>query len=210
MSLPTEGKLPDFRISTTGGRSVSRADFKGRPALFVGWASWHPSRESLPKVEKFHREHGRDVQVASIAFDVEGPGRPMARFTAAKCSHLPLIDATFVLDRLWGADDLPFWVLVDDGGCIQATGREFDAKKVLAALKREPKHHKDGKKAKAEHRFEEFEYLVQQAGIVLSRKRVDDAVAALGKAAKLKPRNRMVLPQAEAIRNPEKVYRASR
>lgn len=199
------GKLPPFRLSSTGGTSVALADFKGRPVLFYGWASWHPSREALDAVERFHAEHGKRVAVASIAFDAEGPGHPMRYFTTAKCTHLPLIDASFVLDRIWGVKELPFWVLADDGGCVQASGGGFDPAAALAALDRGPVHHRHDK-TPVEHRFEEFEFLVQDAGIVLSRRKVDQAVERLTKAHRLKPDNRLVVPQMLAVRNPEKFY----
>src|SRR5687767_8393748 len=164
----TPEKLARFRIATTGGRSVGNADFLGRATLFYGWASWHPSRNALDKLEAFHRKHERDVAVAGISFDTEGPGRPMRYYAASGCTHLPLIDATFTLRRVWGVTKLPFWILTDEDGCIQERGTAFSAGAIEKALRRKPRHAKPAKPA-SRPRFERSEFLLQTAGTFLSR-----------------------------------------
>src|SRR5262245_59529104 len=142
-------KLGRFRIATTGGRSVANADFLGRPALFYGWASWDRSRDALAAVEALHRKLAPEVEVASIAFDVEGPGRPMRYYAAARATHTPLIDATFTLRRIWGVTSLPFWIVVDADGCVQERGTEFSAKAAEKALDRKPRHAMPARKSPA-------------------------------------------------------------
>ena len=201
----TAEKVGRFRIATTGGRSVGNADFLGRPALFYGWASWDASREALSDVEALHRKVGPGVEVASIAFDVEGPGRPMKYYAAAKGTHTPLIDATFTLSRIWGVTSLPFWILVDEDGCIQERGTAFSRRAIEAALKRKPRHAK-GKERRPAARFEKAEFLLQTTGTFLSRGRIDDAVKCVKEAESLNPACTFYRPQRLALAHPDRFY----
>ena len=196
--------LGRFRIATTGGRSISQDDFLGRTALFYGWASWDPSREGLDKVEALHRKHGNRATIASVAFDVEGPGRAMKYYAAGRCSHLPLIDSTFTLRRLWGRTSLPFWFVTDEDGCIQAEGDALttETEKALGRAAR----HAIAKAAPTKHRFEKAEFLLQTAGTFLSRSRVDDAARCLSEAESLDPKCAMYRPQRLALLQADRFY----
>jgi hypothetical protein len=202
--MPPE-KLGRFRIATTGGRSVANADFLGRPALFYGWASWDPSRESLAELEALHLKHTPGLQVASVAFDIEGPGRPMRYYARAGGTHTPLIDATFTLRRVWGVTSLPFWIFVDADGCVQAGGTSFSSREVEKALGRKPIHAKAAKN-RAAHRFEKPEFLLQTATTFLSRARIDDAVRCVREAEKLDPDCALYRPQRLALSHPDRFY----
>lgn len=198
------GKLGRFRVATTGGRSISQDDFLGRPALFYGWASWDPSREALGKVEALHRKHGDRATIASVAFDVEGPGRAMKYYAAARCTHLPLVDATFTLRRLWGKTSLPFWFVIDADGCIQAEGDALspEAGKALGR----PARHAKAKAAPSKRRFEKAEFLLQTAGTFLSRSRTEDAARCLSDAEAFDPTCAMYRPQRLALLQPNRFY----
>jgi hypothetical protein len=194
-------KLGRFRIATMGGRSVGNEDFLGKPALFFGWASWDPSRDLLPAVEALHRKLGAEIEVASVAFDVEGPGRPMRYYAAAGCSHTPLIDSTFTLRRQWGVTSLPFWIHVDADGCVQERGS--GTPRLVPG--RKPKHAK-AKPARTKPKFEKPEFLLQTAGTFLSRIRVDDAVRCVREAESLDPECSLYRPQRLALANPDRFY----
>ncbi|MBI4564788.1 MAG: TlpA family protein disulfide reductase [Planctomycetes bacterium] len=197
-------RAANYRLATTGGRSVTLRNFAGHPVLFVGWASWHASREKLAAVEAFHLKHRDRIQVASIAFDVQGLEFPMRYYAAARGTHTPLIDATCVLSRTWGLKEIPFWAILDADGCVQAAGTTFEPKAIEAAMKKRSTHaRRRAPKASASY---PFEFTVQQCGIFLSRARREDAVRSLEEAAKLDPENRLIRPQALAIMHPEKFY----
>lgn len=198
-------KLGRFRIATTGGRSVGNADFLGRPTVFYGWASWDPSRNALGDVEAFHLKHGPGVEVASVAFDVEGPGRPMRYYAAASATHAPLIDATFTLRRVWGVTSLPFWILTDEDGCIQERGGAWSTRAVEKALGRKPRHAKAGA-SKSKPRFERPEFLLQTAATFLSRARIDDAVRCVREAETLDPECTYYRPQRLALAHADRFY----
>jgi len=201
----TPTNLGRFRVATTGGRSVGHGDLLGRPALLYGWASWHSSREALGDLESFHRKHSGRLEVASIAFDTEGPGRPMRYYSAAGCTHTPLIDATFGLSRLWEIKSLPFWFLTDADGCIQARGEAFSIKAAEAALRKKGKHAK-GSPRRRDRTLERVELLMQTAGTFLSRTRVDEAVGCLRQAEAIDPGNALLRVQRLALANPKRFY----
>jgi len=197
-------KLGRFRIATTGGRSVGNADFLGRPTVFYGWASWDPSREVIPDVEAFHRKRSGEVEVASVAFDVEGPGRPMRTYAAAGGTHTPLIDATFTLCRVWGVKALPFWTVVGADGSVLERGVAFSASAIEKGLRKKPRPAKPGKARKPG--FEKPEFLLQTAGTFLSRARIDDAVRCVREAESLDPSVSLYRPQRLALAHPERFY----
>jgi hypothetical protein len=199
-------KLGRFRIATTGGRSVANADFLGRPALFYGWASWDPSRDALADVEAF-RGANPGVEVASVAFDVEGPGRSMRYYAAARGAHLPLIDATFTLRRAWRMTSLPFWIVVDAEGAVLDQGIKFSASAIKKSLGRKPKPAKAEKASKP--RFEKAEFLLQTAATFLSRARIDDAVRCVREAESLDPECAMYRPQRLALGHPDRFYKGA-
>jgi hypothetical protein len=200
------GTLGRFRIATTGGRSVGNADFLGRPALFYGWASWDSSRDALADVEAFHQAHP-EVEVASVAFDVEGPGRAMRYYAAAKGTHLPLIDATFMTRRAWGMTSLPFWILVDAEGAVLDQGTRFTAGAIKKSLGKKARPAKAVKASKP--RFEKAEFQLQTAATFLSRARVDDAVKCVRDAESFDPECAMYRPQRLALAHPDRFYKGA-
>jgi peroxiredoxin len=62
---------PDFKLETTSGRPVSRADFAGKVAILVFWATWSPAcadelRALLPIVRRYH---GKGVRLLAVNID---------------------------------------------------------------------------------------------------------------------------------------------
>lgn len=198
-------RAPDFRISTVGGVSRSLRDYEGKPTLFFGWGSWDSSREKLGSLQKFHEKNGASVRVVSIAFDAQGPAFPMRYLQPAGAAYEMLIDATCVLSRAWGVKEVPFAVLLDDGGTVQWIGGSIEEKNLLAALKKKPVR-KASAKAKAEKGNPKVDIFVQGCAIYLSRARTADAANSLREALKLDPKNRIIERQIEAVENPKKVY----
>lgn len=201
-------KLPAFRLATMGGRSVALADLLGRPSLFYLWASWDPSRETLGLVERVHREHGKDLQVAGIAFDVQGPAHPMRYLRAAGATFPCLIDACCLLSRVWGVRSVPLTILADATGHAALLGGAMDAAMLdavrgrlpVAPLGAEPEPRVLGSPSRAE-------VLIQGAVNWLSRRRVDDAVQSLKDALELDPQNDLVRRQVWALKYPDRFYK---
>jgi hypothetical protein len=200
MELKKGQKLPDWRLSTVGGTSRAFHDALGAPALYVAWASWDASRAAIPAVEAFHREHGARVRVASVAFDVEGPGAAMRVLRHAGATHDLLIDSCFVLSRVWGVRSLPFGALADAEGYALLVGAADEAffAQAKSALKRKPER-REAKRAAKPGRDTRVEILLQACANFLGRKRLDDALKALSDAQALDPSNPLITRQRDAL-----------
>ena len=204
-------RLPDARIASMGGNSVAFSDFRRKKVLVYGWASWDPSREALPLLQRFCEKNASDsFEVVTVAFDLTGPGRPMQYLRAAGASFQILIDATCTLSRRWGVRRLPFSLLLDEDLTVQLSGTRLDEsflKQVASALKKKSTVKgkplplpKDMKKQFA------VEVLLQGGANFLTRQRTVDAVNLIQQAQALDPENRMIPPQILVIQNPEKFY----
>lgn len=208
LSIKKNQRLPFFRLATLGGTSRSRDDFFGRPALYVGWASWDASRDALPSLQAFYEAHRDRVEVVTLAFDVQGPEVPMRYLRAAGFAFTALIDACCELSRLWGARAVPFSVLADAAGNARLIGGPPDAdflgsvSRALAA-KAAPKPARDRRPARGP---DPFEVLLQSCTNLLGRARKEEALFALQQALDLHPENHLVRPQMWAIAHPERFY----
>lgn len=125
-------QLPAFKLTTTQGRTLTNADFTGKPFAILVWASWNnklPSytselRRALPQLSQMH-----------ITLDSDSA---MARGIIVRDS----ISAPVVMDRkglaspavqLFGISQVPTCLLVDKTGRIIARDMPVDQLKTLAA-----------------------------------------------------------------------------
>ncbi|MBI2933069.1 MAG: TlpA family protein disulfide reductase [Planctomycetes bacterium] len=203
-------RLPFFRLATLGGTSVSRDDLQGRPALYFGWASWDPSRETLPALQAFAERQRDRIQVVTIAFDVQGPDHPMRYLRAARFSFAALIDASCELSRLWGVTSIPFAVAADADAIIRLVTDESPPsflEQVPAALAK--KADKVPPERKITHPQPDFEILLQSCTNLLGRGRKEEALVALQQAMALDPANDLVRKQMWAVAHPERFYQGA-
>lgn len=64
--------LPDFKVETLTGRTLTRADLSGHPALVVFWASWiNASNEMTGRLKRIHRAHGNRLRILSVSLDTD-------------------------------------------------------------------------------------------------------------------------------------------
>lgn len=61
------GKAPDFHLQDFNGKTVSLADFKGKPLIINSWAAWCPfCRKELPDFAAVQKELGDKVVIIAI------------------------------------------------------------------------------------------------------------------------------------------------
>jgi hypothetical protein len=209
MNLTHGTPLPAFRLSTVGGLSVALRDLLGIPTLYFGWASWDPSRDSLRALEAFHRKHAPSVRVVSIAFEAWSLDYCNRYLKAADFTHLALIDASFLLSRVWGVKSVPFVALADADGLVRfaEAGGDKLLPKALASLKKKParKAAKPAKRPKGVV-HPRVEILMQEGMNYLTRLRTDDALGFWRKASELDPTNTLIPRQMAALQDPKKTY----
>jgi len=202
-------RAPDFRVATVGGTSRALHDYAGRPTVLCGWGSWHPSREALPLLERFHRDHP-SIRTVSIAFDAQGPAFAMRYLRPAGATHELLIDATCVLSRAWRVRQLPFTVGLDANLTVRYLNRALDSaslQEARLALEKEPLEGR-AEEPTAEAGDTRLDVLVQGCGIYLSRGRTKEAADSLRKALDLDPGNEIIRGQIVALEEPARVYGA--
>lgn len=114
-------KAPDFQLKDYNGKTVSLADFAGKPVVVNSWAAWCPfCRQELPDFAAAQKEFGDKVVIISID-RAEGLG------TAKKYSdELNVTDSLiFLLDpsdsfyKSIGGFSMPETIFVDKDGFIR-------------------------------------------------------------------------------------------
>ena len=68
----TSKPAPDFALKDIYGKTVSLAQFKGKPVLLNFWASWcGPCKEELPSMQRLHEasKNNGELQIIAISID---------------------------------------------------------------------------------------------------------------------------------------------
>ncbi len=115
--------LPDFSAKDIDGRTVTKADFAGRPLLVAFWASWSSESTTLiRKLRRLQRAYGKQLGVLSVALDAL-PSRARSRAKRDSLDGPVVCDGrTFdgQLVRRLGMRYVPGTILVDEKGNIVA------------------------------------------------------------------------------------------
>jgi peroxiredoxin len=68
----TSKPAPDFELKNIHGKTVSLAQFKGKPVLLNFWATWcGPCREELPSMQKMHDAGKKNGEFHIIAISID-------------------------------------------------------------------------------------------------------------------------------------------
>jgi hypothetical protein len=209
MDLPIRigERLPDVRLGSMGGHSVTLSQFAGRKKLVYVWGSWDGSRESLGDLEAFHRTHPA-LPVISIACDAQGVDLPMKYLSRIRATYEIWIDANCLLGRRWKLKQVGVLLLLDENDVVLLAAESPDAAilaKVESLLSREPSANPPPA-PKPDLKDTKVEFLVQLCTNYLTRRRVDDAVGFLKEALKHDPQSRVIPKQIWALQHPEKFY----
>src|SRR6185436_13872425 len=119
MDLPFKvgDRLPDIRLGSMGGNSVTLSQFAGRKKLVYVWASWCGCREYLGKLQEFHLKNP-GLPLISIACDAQGVDVPMRYLSAVRATYEMWIDANCVLVRRWKLKDVGYLILLDENDVV--------------------------------------------------------------------------------------------
>lgn len=114
--------LPDFRVQTFDGNSLSRAAFTGKPLLLVFWNTWCDNcMRELPEINRLARKfasRGLAVLAINTGFnDTESKAR--AYWKRSAYSFSSGYDHTFELGSLFRVRGVPTVFLVDSRGIIR-------------------------------------------------------------------------------------------
>lgn len=123
VSGPQAERVPSFELSDLSGDVHRAADWRGHILVLNFWATWcKPCREEIPMLIEAQRDFAdRGVQVVGLAVDRDKPVRRFAeQYDINYPVLVPMGDTMRLQDKLGGGAGLPFTVVVDREGRIQA------------------------------------------------------------------------------------------
>jgi thiol-disulfide isomerase/thioredoxin len=115
-------------LPVEGGKSVSLAQFKGKPTLVVFWATWcGPCKREIPQLKDLHREFApKGLQMVSVAIDFRETKEDVERFrTSNALPYMVLWDAGNKASELYGVEGVPTVLLLDKQGIIRYRGHQI-------------------------------------------------------------------------------------
>lgn len=130
---------PDFTLESldTGKPDVTLASLKGKVVLLDFWATWcEPCRETLPKIEKIHREF-KDKGLVVIGVSNEPKGTQGAFLNASPLSYTFLYDRASEAQNSFGAHSIPHLFILNKEGEIvfQRMGSDFELDELKNAVR---------------------------------------------------------------------------
>ncbi|MGN6373943.1 MAG: redoxin family protein [Sphingomonas sp.] len=110
---------PTVSFTSPTGKTVTLADFRGRPVLLNLWATWcAPCVKEMPTLDALAAQEGGTLTVLTVSQDVDGAAKAAPFFKAHGLQHLkPYTDPKLALSSVLSAN-LPITILYD------ATGHE--------------------------------------------------------------------------------------
>ncbi|HWC15210.1 MAG TPA: redoxin domain-containing protein [Actinomycetota bacterium] len=123
---PASRSLPEFTLTTLDGeRTISRADFAGRPLVINFWASWCiPCRDEAPLLERKWREY-RDEGVVFLGVVVKDTPKDALAFARSHDLTYPMVwDPDQTLAKALGLVGLPQTFFVDASGRFKGDATE--------------------------------------------------------------------------------------
>jgi cytochrome c biogenesis protein CcmG, thiol:disulfide interchange protein DsbE len=127
--------LPELGRS---GRTLSLADFRGKPLVVNFWASWcYPCQSEMPVLEEVSRaEHGA---VQFLGVDADDTRRSATAFLAKEGVTYPSLfmpDPVAKIVKAYGLNDIPITVFISAAGTMRGSyaGR-LDQSTLQAALR---------------------------------------------------------------------------
>lgn len=117
---------PDFSLPDVAGTKKGLKDFRGRYVLLNFWATWcAPCIREMPSLQKLE-DRLRDQSLSVVAVSVDAPGdkSKVERFMRdLDLSFTVLLDSTFAVQNIYGANELPSTFLIDPNGEIIAAAK---------------------------------------------------------------------------------------
>lgn len=108
---------PNTPFEAPDGKTVTLADFKGKPLLLNLWATWcAPCVREMPTLDALAVREAGKLQVIVVSQDLEGAAKVTPFFEKAKFKALkPYLDTDVALSTGYGVN-LPTTILYDSAG----------------------------------------------------------------------------------------------
>jgi peroxiredoxin len=111
---------PDFTLQDLAGKSVKLSDQKGKVVLLEFWATWcPPCRESIPTLEKLHKQYAdKGLVILAVSVD-EGGWDAVKKFVVEHKMTYPVLKGTDDVNQKYMVRLIPSMFLVDKEGKIK-------------------------------------------------------------------------------------------
>ncbi len=148
------------------------------------------------------------MALVAIACDVQGIDWPMVYVLRSEVTFETWIDATCTLGRRWRLKKVGATLLLDEHRHVLFAGGRLGPSFVrdLPGILQESPPSVVASEPGVDRRVTQVELLAQAAGNLMSRRRVDEAVASLRQARALDPDNEILPRQTGALREPSRFY----
>ena len=111
---------PDFRLQDTDGTAVALDDLAGQPVVLQFWTSWClDCIDAIPMFQQVANAHPEEVVVLGVAPE-ETASRIDGALNRAGATYTTLLDTHATVSARYGANPLPFTVVIDANGTIVA------------------------------------------------------------------------------------------
>ena len=91
--------IPELRMTTLDGRTITSRDLAGKVTIFNFWATWcPPCRAEIPDLVKLQEQYKDQLMIIGVSSD-EGPTEAVSRFVADYKINYPIVMETPELTR---------------------------------------------------------------------------------------------------------------
>ncbi|MDD2898415.1 MAG: TlpA disulfide reductase family protein [Desulfuromonadaceae bacterium] len=128
-AAPRTGQpLPNFRVISTTGQSITQENYHGHVLVLDFFATWcQPCRQSIPHLVEMNRKYGKQgLQILGVSVDEDGE-RVVKAFTEEFRVTYPLAMAGDALTVDFGVRSVPVMYLIDKKGKIAEVYRGYTA-----------------------------------------------------------------------------------
>jgi len=138
--VATPQPAPQAQFTDLDGKSVSLADFQGKPAIINLWATWcRPCLKEMPSLDRLQAGLKGKLAVAAVSQDRGGADKVEPFVKSLGLESLQVyVDPTSGVGHAFGARGLPTSIVIDAKGDV--VGRvegaaEWDSAAMMAVLK---------------------------------------------------------------------------
>jgi len=126
VSSKAEAALVDFSLQDLNGKTVSSADFKGKPVIMFFWATWCPyCRVEIPVLAKKYNEiKGNNIEL--LAIDIGEKADKVAKFMRQANAEFPvLLDLDSRVANSYNLLGIPTFIFINTQGKIVFQGNDL-------------------------------------------------------------------------------------
>ncbi|AMX83743.1 alkyl hydroperoxide reductase [Geobacillus subterraneus] len=112
---------PDLTMPTLGGEPVKLSDLRGKAVVLNFWTSWcPPCKKEMPELEKFYKQHGREVMLLAVHLTTQDTLDNAERFVKSGKLTLPVaFDVRGEALHQYRVQTIPTTYIIDPNGVIR-------------------------------------------------------------------------------------------